>query len=131
MTFLQLILISLTYINYQSHKPGTLCKHNSLLSFFLRCRTSLTNVRGRRTFGQLNATCQFPFTVGDQTFYTCTWYKSKKTGNSPWCSIETDDNNKHRGGKPVIGENGEKKKFLGICDDYDACTIPPRCKFEY
>ena len=110
--------------------------HNLLLSSFLGCRTSLTNGgpwkdRRRTQFGHLNATCQFPFTVGDQTFYTCTWYKSKATGNSPWCSIETDDNNKHHGGKDRVVIDGKKKKFWGICDDSDACNIPPRRKCEF
>ena len=86
---------------------------------------------GDRAYGQLNATCQFPFTVKGKTYYTCTWDYSHSTGNKPWCSVDTDDNNKHHGGRDRVEIDGKKKKFWGICDDTDACPIPPRRKFEY
>ena len=89
----------------------------------------MTNTGERRTLGNLNATCQFPFIVKGKIYHTCTWDYSYATGNNPWCSTETDDNNEHRKGSAKI--NGKKKKFVGICDDYDACPIPPRRKFEY
>ena len=59
-------------------------------------------------------------------YYTCTWDYSQYTGNSPWCSVETDDNNQQLQGTIVI--DGKEKKFYGICDDRDACIIPPRRK---
>ena len=88
---------------------------------------------GSKAFGQLNAECQFPFTVKGKYYYTCTWDYSHTTGNKPWCSVDTDDNNKHHGGKDRVVIDGKKKKFWGVCDNSDArdaCNIPPRRKFE-
>ena len=97
----------------------------------LGCKTSLTNEGDpKKRHGQLNTTCQFPFTVKGKTYYTCTWDYSHTTGQNPWCSVDTDDNNKHHGGKDRIVINGIKKKFWGVCDDTDACNIPPRCKWK-
>ena len=86
---------------------------------------------GKRAYGQLNATCQFPFTVKNKIYYTCTWDYSHTTNQNPWCSVDTDDNNKHHGGKDRVIIDGKKKKFWGICDDTDACNIPPRRKFQF
>ena len=95
------------------------------------CKTSLTNEGDpKKRHGQLNTTCQFPFTVKGKAYYTCTWDYSHTTGQNPWCSVDTDDNNKHHGGKDRIVINGIKKKFWGVCDDIDACNIPPRCKWK-
>ena len=79
-------------------------------------------------YGQLNATCKFPFRLKNKMYYTCTWDYSQNAGNSPWCSVDTDDNNKHHGGRDRIVIDGKKKKFFGVCDDRDACNIPPRRK---
>ena len=99
--------------------------------FITDCRTSLTNDGGKRgrQYGQLNATCQFPFTVKGKVYHTCTWDYSHTTGLFPWCSVDTDDNNKHHGGKDRVVIDGIKKKFYGICDDTERCNIPARCKF--
>ena len=94
------------------------------------CRTSLTN-EGGRDLGQLNTICQFPFSVKGKMYYTCTWDYSHTTGNNPWCSVDTDNNNKHHGGRDRIEINGKKKKFWGVCDDSKACNIPPRRKYKY
>ena len=104
----------------------------SAISILPGCRTSLTDegILDDNAFGQLNAECQFPFTVKGKIYYTCTWDYSHTTGNKPWCSVDTDDNNKHHGGKDRVIINGKKKKFWGVCDDFDACNIPPRCKYK-
>ena len=85
---------------------------------------------GGRNFGQLNATCQFPFTIKGKYYYTCTYDYSFLTGGNPWCSVDTDDDNKHHAGRDRVVIDGVKKKFYGICDDTFACNIPPRRKFE-
>ena len=83
---------------------------------FADCRTSLTDDGGKGK-GKLNATCQFPFTVKGVTYYSCTYDYGWVTGNRPWCSTKTDENNKHQSGQ------------WGVCDDYEKCHIPARCKF--
>ena len=110
-----------------------MCKRILLFSYIIGCRSSLTNEGGvgKRAYGQLNATCQFPFTVKNKIYYTCTWDYSHTTNQNPWCSVDTDDNNKHHGGKDRVIIDGKKKKFWGICDDTDACNIPPRRKFQF
>ena len=100
------------------------------LVVILGCRSSLTNEGGKHRYGQLNTTCQFPFTVKGKMYYTCTWDYSHTTDQNPWCSVDTDENNKHHGGKDRVVIDGIKTKFYGICDDTDACNIPPRCKFQ-
>ena len=54
-----------------------------------------------------------------KVYHTCTWDYSHTTGNFPWCSVDTDDNNKHHGGKDRVVIDGIKKKFWGICDSAD------------
>ena len=44
--------------------------------------------------------------------------------------MDTDDNNKHHGGKDRVVIDGKKKKFWGVCEDTEACNIPPRRKFD-
>ena len=90
------------------------------------CRTSRTD-DGIRQYGQLDKPCQFPFTVKGKTYYTCTWDYSFVTGYKPWCSLETDEDNKHKSGR-FKDANGITKKYWGVCDDTDECNIPPRCK---
>ena len=101
------------------------------LVVILGCKSSLTNEGGKQRYGQLNTTCQFPFTVKGKIYYTCTWDYSHTTDQNPWCSVDTDENNKHHGGKDRVVIDGIKKKFWGICDNTDACNIPPRRKFQW
>ena len=92
------------------------------------CRTSLTDDGGKagRHYGQLDTPCKFPFKVKDKMYYTCTYDYSHLTGNKPWCSVDTDENNNHHNGPDRIAINGTLKKFWGICDDQEHCNIPPR-----
>ena len=83
---------------------------------FADCRTSLTDDGGKGK-GKLNSTCQFPFIVKGVTYYSCTYDYGWVTGNKPWCSTKTDENSKHQSGQ------------WGVCDDYEKCHIPTRCKF--
>ena len=95
-------------------------------------QTSLTNDGGPigRHLGQLDTPCQFPFKVKNKIYYTCTWDYSHLTGNHPWCSVDTDDNNKHHGGRDrFTNATGFQKKFHGICEDTQRCNILSRCKF--
>ena len=77
------------------------------------CRTSLTDDGGKagRHYGQLDTPCKFPFKVKDKMYYTCTYDYSHLTGNKPWCSVDTDENNKHHSGRDRIVVNGTSKKF--------------------
>ena len=51
------------------------------------------------------------------TYYSCTYDYGWVTGNKPWCLTKTDENSKHQSGQ------------WGVCDDYERCHIPTRCKF--
>ena len=102
---------------------------------FSECRTSATEnpptctkCKRPKYFAQLDQPCQFPFIVKGKTYYTCTYDYSYLTGYKPWCSVSTDENNLHNKGRTTI--DGVTKKFWGICDDTDQCTIPPRCKLS-
>ena len=102
---------------------------------FSECRTSgtenpptCTNCKRPKYYAQLDQPCQFPFTVKGKTYYTCTYDYSYLMGYKPWCSVSTDENNKHNTGRTKI--DGVTKKFWGICDDTDQCTIPSRCKLS-
>ena len=103
--------------------------------FFSECRTSATenpptctNCKRPKYYAQLDQPCQFPFIVKGKTYYTCTYDYSYLTGYKPWCSVSTDENNLHNKGRTKI--DGVTKKFWGICDDTDQCTIPPKCKLS-
>ena len=103
--------------------------YNFLICNFVlptECRTSLTDDGGKagRHYGQLDTPCKFPFKVKDKMYYTCTYDYSHLTGNKPWCSVDTDENNKHHSGRDRIVVNGTSKKFYGICDDQEHCNIP-------
>ena len=91
----------------------------STLVFIAGCKSSLTNKGdvGKEAHGKLNSTCRFPFTLDGKYYYTCTWDYSHLTGNNPWCAVDIDD------------KDNDGEIFWGICDDTDACNIPPRCKF--
>ena len=105
------------------------------LYLFSECRTSATEnpptctkCKKPKYFAQLDQPCQFPFIVKGKTYYTCTYDYSYLTGYKPWCSVSTDENNLHNKGRTTI--DGVTKKFWGICDDTDQCTIPPKCKLS-
>ena len=82
---------------------------------FNSCRTSSSD-SGEGDRGQLDAPCQFPFTLRNKTYYACTFDYSHITGYKPWCSTKVDRNGNHISG----GKN------WGVCDDNRNCPIPPR-----
>ena len=82
---------------------------------FNSCRTS-TSDSGEGDRGQLDAPCQFPFSLRNKTYYSCTFDYSHITGYKPWCSTKVDRNGNHVSG----GKN------WGVCDDKQNCPIPPR-----
>ena len=85
--------------------------------FFSDCRTSKTDT-GYREKGQLDTPCKFPFIVANVTYYSCTYDFGFVTGNKPWCSIKVDKKHNHISGN------------WGVCDDYEKCSIPERCKLK-
>ena len=65
----------------------------------------------------MNTPCKFPFIVANVTYYSCTYDFGFVTGNKPWCSIKVDEKHNHISGN------------WGVCDDYEKCSIPERCKY--
>ena len=115
-----ILTVSAYLTSYQNHTYST----------FLECRSSKTDDGGKiaRHYGQLDTQCKFPFSVKGKMYYSCTYDYSHLTGNRPWCSVDTDEDHKHHGGRDRIVINGTSKKFWGVCDDNQHCNIPTKCK---
>ena len=76
-----------------------------------------------RRKAQVGLPCIFPFTHKGQTYRACTYDVSHVTGYKPWCSTNTDGDGNH-----ITGRNADGTRNWGICEDTDACPIPPRRK---
>ena len=81
----------------------------------LECKTSST-----AGIGMANLPCQFPFTLRNKTYHSCTFDFSHITEYLPWCSTKVDD----------LGNHISAGNNWGICDDLANCPIPPRCGYQ-